>query len=394
MYPRKLIKARTKLLAGGGLNNEARLPERKACWVFFGHLALGLELVKDDSLPTMATDGKSLYYNEKFIDGLTEAQVITLIGHEVLHCCLQHLSRRGNRDPIRWNIACDHCCNYLLTKEHFEPLKDWILLQEYGDIHAEALYSKLPEPIYIVMPKISGALPKAVYGDKDYGVLIDDHELWKDIPEEEKRELESVWRAKVAQASNAARQHGKLPGSLETLVSDLLAPTLDWKLLLAERIITNAFKDDYRVMPPTKKHLWRELFLSNVYCHHLEIAVAIDSSGSISDPELKAFISEVSGIADQFASYRVHLFAADSKIQQQWVIETHDPWPTSFKGRGGTNFRPVIKEVTEQLDVPVLVYLTDCYGDYPSEEPPFKVIWVSVSEKKPPWGEYIRLKLE
>jgi len=303
MYPRKLIKARTKLLAGGGLNNEARLPERKACWVFFGHLALGLELVKDDSLPTMATDGKSLYYNEKFIDGLTEAQVITLIGHEVLHCCLQHLSR-------------------------------------------------------------------------------------------EKRELESVWRAKVAQASNAARQHGKLPGSLETLVSDLLAPTLDWKLLLAERIITNAFKDDYRVMPPTKKHLWRELFLPSVYGHHLEIAVAIDSSGSISDHELQAFISEVSGIADQFASYRVHLFAADSKIQQQWVIETHDPWPTSFKGRGGTNFRPVIKEVTEQLDVPVLVYLTDCYGDYPSEEPPFKVIWVSVSEKKPPWGEYIRLKLE
>ena len=61
---------------------------------FFGALALRLVPVHDDSVETMATDGRSLFYNEAFVATLTDDALIGLLAHEVMHCALNHQTRR------------------------------------------------------------------------------------------------------------------------------------------------------------------------------------------------------------------------------------------------------------------------------------------------------------
>src|SRR6056300_539315 len=83
----KLIKARIEMLISAP---------------FFGNLATRLQF-KDATewCPTAATDGKYFYYNKNFVAALTDAEVVFLVGHEVLHCVYDHMDvgRRGNRNP-------------------------------------------------------------------------------------------------------------------------------------------------------------------------------------------------------------------------------------------------------------------------------------------------------
>src|SRR6056300_899582 len=75
---------------------------------FFGNLATRL-ILKDATewCPTAATDGKYFYYNRDFISFLSDEELVFLVGHEVLHCVYDHMdaSRRGDRNPVLWNIA-------------------------------------------------------------------------------------------------------------------------------------------------------------------------------------------------------------------------------------------------------------------------------------------------
>ena len=74
---------------------------------FFGTLLFRLGARERRSIATMATDGVSLFYNPTFVETLTSAQISGVLAHEVMHPALQHHTRRGDREPRRWNMACD-----------------------------------------------------------------------------------------------------------------------------------------------------------------------------------------------------------------------------------------------------------------------------------------------
>lgn len=74
--------------------------------------------------PTACVDGKRIYFNPEFVEGLTEKQRMGLLAHEVMHPALQHLWRRGNRDPGLWRAAADYVANAILLNardEHNQP---------------------------------------------------------------------------------------------------------------------------------------------------------------------------------------------------------------------------------------------------------------------------------
>jgi predicted metal-dependent peptidase len=82
---------------------------------FFGTLLFRLKGRETLAVETMATDGISLFYNPRFVDTLTAAELCGVLAHEVLHPGLQHHVRRGNRSPVRWNMACDYAINPLVV---------------------------------------------------------------------------------------------------------------------------------------------------------------------------------------------------------------------------------------------------------------------------------------
>jgi predicted metal-dependent peptidase len=158
-----------------------------------------------------------------------------------------------------------------------------------------------------------------------------------------------------------------------------------WQALLA-RCFTGIRRDDYRFLPPSRRHVWRGMLLpsvgvpgpSNVVC-------AIDTSGSVDDVLAARFLAEVHALRCT-ARCRLHVLQCDAAIRDRRVFESWEQpspgrAPESFKGRGGTDFRPVFDLVARDISVregppDLLAYLTDGFGHFPERAPPYPVVWL------------------
>ena len=123
------------------------------------------------------------------------------------------------------------------------------------------------------------------------------------------------------------------------------------------------------------------------------LAVAIDTSSSISDETLSAFFREIESLKS-VSTIRVNLYACDERLAPgcPWEFE---PWdsievPISVSGGGGTSFTPVFDALELAPIAPdALIYLTDGIGRYPKAIPRFPVLWVIVGNAKVPFGERV-----
>jgi predicted metal-dependent peptidase len=112
---------------------------------FFGALLFRLGAQARSSIATMATDGVSLYFNPQFVETLSAAEIAGTLAHEVMHPALQHHTRRGGRNPRRWNIACDYAINPMLVDAGLTLPKDVLLDNRFRGMSAERIYNLLEE---------------------------------------------------------------------------------------------------------------------------------------------------------------------------------------------------------------------------------------------------------
>ena len=86
---------------------------------FFGSLPLRLPIRADASRETVASDGREIRYSPRWIAD-TDAHVIeTAMARVVLACALKHHTRRGERDPERWQRASQLVTHGLLRDAGF-----------------------------------------------------------------------------------------------------------------------------------------------------------------------------------------------------------------------------------------------------------------------------------
>ena len=298
---------------------------------FFGNLATRLKLVNaDDWCPTAATDGRHFFYNTKFIDSLTPKVSEFLFGHEVLHNVFEHmLLRIGDRDPMLWNIAADYAVNQILVDGQIgEMPKDGkgkdkgFQDDKYKDWNAERIY----DDIYKQAKKNGKKMLDKM------GELIDDHQEWgKDgangnekqkgkkatgRPVYSKEELKKI-KDEIKEAMVSAAQStgaGSLPGAIQRMIKDLLEPKMDWREILQQQIMST-IKSDYTWMRPSRKSWHTSAVLPGQNNDEMiDICLALDASGSITDHQCKIFLSEVKSIMDQYKDFRIHLWSFDTDV--------------------------------------------------------------------------------
>jgi len=100
---------------------------------------------EDASIPTACVNTRGLIMiSPTFAASLTDAQLAGVGAHELLHPTLQHHHRRGDRDPLLWNIATDMAINQLLRECQIE-LPDGAFYPPDGmeAAHAEDFYAYL-----------------------------------------------------------------------------------------------------------------------------------------------------------------------------------------------------------------------------------------------------------
>lgn len=212
------------------------------------------------------------------------------------------------------------------------------------------------------------------------------------LSEAERDRLSAQWQQRMAGAAQQAMRAGKMGGALGRMVDHLIQPELPWRSLLA-RYLSATARDDYDYARPSRRE--GEAMLPSLRSHQVDVVVALDISGSISEGEMRQFVSEVDALKGQVRA-RVTLHACDARLADDgpWVYEPWEPFvlPRSFVGGGGTDFSPVFTWLEEEGRRPdLLLYFTDAQGRFPRAEPPFPVTWLVKGKATVPWGERIQL---
>ena len=356
---------------------------------FFGTLSLRLKPIPDESIATACTNGEYIKYNPKWFLRLREQERIGLIAHEVMHVALFHMIRRDNRDLVRWNIAGDYVINGALIKSNFILPHTELIDPQYDDMSTDNVYALLPEDIK------DGAGPGDVLlvSSDDPGGCgsVVDHPSVSDGSATGKFEAEI--EVAVQQAADIAKAMGKLPGHLQTLIEKALAPKVDWKMALARFLRANN-KSDFTWIKPNRRFISRGLYLPSLHPPCLEeIAVAVDTSGSVSEDELLQFTGEITSILHDTNPERIHFLQCDTEVRSddEYTRESL-PLKITYKGRGGTAFSPVTEYINEKHPgVSALVYLTDLESSNFGDQPPYPVLWVTTSSTEAPYGEIIQI---
>ena len=348
---------------------------------FFGSLSMYLKLNEDTEVKTACTDGYQIRYNPTFIASLTPAETRGLLAHEVMHVALQHHRRRGNRAAKKWNRAGDYAINPLLLDAGLTLPQNGCVNWAWRGEAAETIFPKLPDE------DESGGEPGNGSGDGCGEVEDAPADSEGDAKQEEGR---------MIQAAKAAKQKGKLPGSLEKLVEPLINPPLDWRTILAEFIDRSA-KADYTWTRPNTRYAGSGFVLPSLYSEKLEIVVAIDTSGSTMHVQ-DLFCKELRAIMTSFSDIEVTVIQCDAKVQDVTSLDNCN-FDYKPKGFGGTSFVPVFDYIENQgMEPKALVYLTDMYGTFPQTDPGFPVLWVSTSGSYRPYekiiGEVVELPEE
>lgn len=311
---------------------------------FFGNLATRLKLKNaDDWCPTAATDGLHLFYNREFITPLSSDELDFLIGHEVMHCVYDHMERREGRDPQIWNMATDYVINGQLVREGLGKMpKEGLHDMKYYDKNSDEIYSELKKNAVEI--KVTLDMHLDGEGDKGQGKQgqgNDDKDGKGKMPvmsKSEKDKLKDEIKNAVLQAAQAAGA-GNVPKGVERLIKNMTEPKMDWRSLLDQHI-TSVVKSDYSFMRPSRKGWSVDAILPGLQPEPaVDVCVAIDTSGSISDKQLQIFLGEVKGIMDSFQDYKVHVWSFDTDVHNPEIF-TPDKDITEYEpgGFGGTEF--------------------------------------------------------
>jgi predicted metal-dependent peptidase len=317
---------------------------------FFGNMATRMKLIDaSDWCSTLATDGRNFYYSNDFVNELTPKQCEFGFAHEVLHNVFDHLGRRDSRIPELANIAADYAVNQILKDERIGEVPDWIKIFQDNKYRGWS-YEQIYDDLYEQADKIDiGSL----------GELLDDHldgdqdgngsgDSGKDsngtgrpklTPEEKKAIRDEIKEAMVAAAQAAGA--GKVPAGVARMINTFTEPKMDWRQMLRMNI-QSILKSNFSFSRPNRKSIHSGAILPGMLNDEtIDVSVAIDMSGSISDAQAQDFLSEVKGIMDEYVDFNLDLWCFDTDVYNYAKfsadnadeIMSYEP-----KGGGGTDF--------------------------------------------------------
>lgn len=376
---------------------------------FYGFFLIMLNKIwTKTQVPTAGVCKNGINYqlciNEDFWGSLDKKKELGILKHELLHVAFNHLTHFYFPDKRLANIAMDMEINQYIDKTWLP--EDGIFIENYGDLELDYkagckyYYKKLQQAK-------QDKEQNGTSGCEEFDKLCDqldggedpvkNHDMWKDfqdLSETEKKLIEKQIKRVLTQASDMAesKSRGCTPGEIKDLikVDEVLPPKFDWKNYVrrfsgtSSKVFTRKlrrkenrkFEDNPGLKIKMKKH----------------VLLAIDTSGSVSNEEVKEFMGEMKHIHK--TGVAMTLAQCDTSIRK---IEPYNGSnELNIEGRGGTEFDPILDYFNANLRTYTsLIYFTDgeCYTTVKPQAP---VLWVlsecsDMNDKLP--GKVIKLEL-
>ena len=381
---------------------------------------------------SLATDGETLFYDGPWLaDRYLRSRVWPCRAylHVILHCMLQHLTKKRKKVPELWDLACDTAVESILDELDYPCLNSGPIPQKqkfYGQcrrsmpvLTAEGIYRHL----------LRQDLPSYEAAQLQRAFLVDDHGLWD--PEQQDDQEQSQRQDQKWQDLSSKTQTG-----LETVLSD--QGTGGEAVLEQVRV---AVRDDvdYRAFlrrfaaPKEVAAVDGDAFDYGFYSYGLRLygnmplveppetreekriedfVIAIDTSMSTSGERVRQFLACTYAILRSAGTFtrkvNIRILQCDDRIRADDAIQDLEDlraYMENFQLTGGsaTDFRPVFQHVAKLQEAGAfaslrgLLYFTDGMGVYPEKRTPYETAFILLGEpplsvKMPPWA--IRLVLE
>lgn len=343
----------------------------------FGTIASKLELVKNDDIQSFKSNGIKLEYNSDFFERLTTAEMEFVFANGAMHASLAHETRKNGRSGWLWQMATDYAINDMLVENNLVRPDEAHYSKRFSGLYAEEIYAELKDDILRDELEYEADDIDDVQNQNSSSEQIQEEQLYDEF-------AKAVFEEEI--------KSGEAPSSIERFFKLTCSGKINWRDEL-KAALERFYKDDYTLLPPSKKFLHMNLYIPSSVSQRFNLVVAIDTSGSVDEKLLNEFLSELNFLTNTISNYQIELLLCDDKILLHKTFYSGDILEAEIKGGGATDFRPVFEFVERELeDVKLLIYFSDLEGIFAKEEPNYTVKWVSPKEADVPFGEVIVLR--
>ena len=419
---------------------------------FFGSVIANVKIIMNNNcysngIPTLATDGETIYYHEKAMENLTPDEQLFMLAHEICHIAFNHVSRSKGKIPKLWNQATDAVINAFLKQDGLPLVKGVIDIPESINYDAEELYKMLLENEKLggesslkFKQKESGAkctndssLINANEDQKEiYDVGHDTHSMWASATskqeqtdkEDAEKDNKSTFllEDKIKNASKLGEKKSfKLNEEIRKKKLEDLRNDQIKRLEELRKKLTNMANSCGHSSSGEKRKLteigtanpiidWRRVLKEAVrydvdwsyqnadiedgivtpYLEEMprpETEIVLDTSGSVNETLLKNFLRECKNIL-KISLLKVGCF--DTKFYGFTEIKNvEDIDKLTFTGGGGTDFEVAVNAFSRRVENKII--FTDGKASMPLTS--IDAIWIVFGDKKikPKGGKVINI---
>ena len=330
------------------------------------------------NVPTACTNGLFIKYNEPWFMSLTHDMRMFLIAHEIWHTAFMHPFRRGDKDPVIWNKACDYVINYLLVEAGFVMPVIGLYDPRFAGMSSDEVYNILmsegePNDDYEdFMDILTGGQSKP--GDAD-----------ADVPDPTVKHKvhQAVSRAVTMAKISGGHASSGIPGEIERMLHDLINPVLPWNRIVNRELQVSA-KNKYTYTRANRRYAPAAFLPSKRGRSIGRMVIGLDLSGSVTDPMRDEMISECEHFRKIYKPSHLTVIDFDYKIHNIHVLKKNqDLRDLRFSGGSWTSYKPMEKYCdTHKVDV--LLCFTDLEiapEDDIVDKKPYNIIWINHGDK-------------
>jgi Uncharacterized protein conserved in bacteria len=399
---------------------------------FWSYLVFKARIEASEKVPTAQINALgNITINPAFFLRWPMEMQAFLLAHEIAHVAFGVFWRGKDHDPELCNIAHDYVVNWLLHEDYCEdhnipltsPLptledlsvlrrgqslastlkKSWVIPggcfsaeigplsyeEAYARLHCDATFREnfgIGRDVDFSPPRMSGSNHQ---GEETSDGSVQGLGLSGGVKTIDA--LHDHWRCALASAAEAARMMGRLPAFIERAVNDVLQPRIPWTEKLGRCVKEGTARTKRNLSLPSRRPSPSPFIMGRDVSLGHDVAVAIDTSGSVSQEALKRAVAEAAGVL-RATGNSLRFLSCDASVA---CFETvRSPRDFQLLGGGGTDFAPVF-EALKRRPPRVLVYFTDLGGSFPPVPPKYQVIWAvyetAIHCAKPPFGTVIHV---
>ena len=353
---------------------------------FYGLFLVGLNKTFRKDIPTAGVSkhgiGAQLSINPDYFSDLSLEHRIGLLKHELLHISFGHLLTRDKYPNKKlFNIAADLEINQYILDSYLPD--GGLKLDTFPELNlpvkagTDEYYRLLEQAQEDGSSESLNSLLDQMNGDSPY-----DHMTWDEFDQLSEADKKLVQKQIEHQLKEVAEQTekrcGSIPGELAELIQRLryVEPAkFDWKGYLRRFVGNSTVIYTKKLRRKYNKRYSANPGLKIKFKNH--ILVGIDTSGSVSSDELKEFMNEL--VHMHKTGHKITIAQCDTQLNS--VEEFNPKKDLEIKGRGGTDFQPVVDHFNEKGNYTALIYLTDGEA-YNPENCPKNTLWVLSSRSQ------------